>query len=117
MNTREDTEMRPVWSWALSWFRMAPSDTGRRLRQAALVARLKAELATVENVPGLHERYHEASRWTVPLAREHFPQEWPLLGIHACTAAAFALRYVEIVTGQRLQVVSLPRWLGEWTIP
>jgi hypothetical protein len=118
METREETGMRDVWSWSLSWFRDTPTSKEKRARQAALVTAIKRELAGIGTVPDLHDRYCQDSRWVLLLARERFPREWPTLGMHACTAAAFALRYVELVTGADLDATySLPRWVGEWAIP
>jgi hypothetical protein len=107
--------MRPVWSWALGWFRGPPANPGRRLEQAALVTLLLESLRDEESVAALGERYERGSHWAVRVAREGFPRTWPTLGLHACTACAYAFRYVELVTGAPLRPASPPAWLGEWS--
>jgi hypothetical protein len=111
------TGMRDVWCWALSWFLKPPSSVAKRAKQAALVEAIKAELRSVDAVEGLHERYGRDSRWCLQLARQQFPTDWPTLGVHATTAAAYGLRFVELMTSRSLDARQpLPRWLGEWAI-
>jgi hypothetical protein len=109
--------MRDVWCWALSWFLKPPSSAEKRAKQAALVEAIKAELRGVEAVEDLHELYARDSRWCLQLARQHFPRDWPTLGVHATTAAAYGLRFVELMTARSLDAKQpLPRWVGEWAI-
>lgn len=111
------TGMRDVWCWALSWFLKPPSSPEKRAKQAALVEAIKAELHPIEGVEGLHDMYCRDSRWCLQLARQHFPREWPTLGVHATTAAAYGLRFVELMTGRQLDARRpLPKWVGEWAI-
>lgn len=116
MKDVDTTAMRDVWGWALSWFKKPPGDPEKRAQQAALVAVYLDALRTVDTVEGLHDRYTGDSRWTLLLARERFPRLWPVLGIHATTAAAYGFRFVELATGQHLDPTSPPTWLGEWAI-
>jgi hypothetical protein len=109
--------MRDVWCWALSWFIKPPSNGEKRARQALLVEAIKGELRGVELVEELHGRYCQDSRWCLQIARRLYPRDWPTLGVHATTAAAYGLRYVELMTGRRLDAREpLPRWVGEWAI-
>ena len=109
--------MRDVWCWALSSFLKPPSSVDKRAKQAALVEAIKAELRSVDAVEGLHELYCRDSRWCLHLARQHFPRDWPTLGVHAATAAAYGLRFVELMTARSLDAKKpLPRWVGEWAI-
>jgi hypothetical protein len=111
------TGMRDVWCWALSWFLKPPSSPEKRAKQAALVEAIKAELRPIEAVEGLHDMYCRDSRWCLQLARQHFPRDWPTLGVHATTAAAYGLRFVEMMTGRPLDARQpLPKWVGEWAI-
>jgi hypothetical protein len=114
---RENTGMRDVWCWALSWFLKPPSSFEKRAKQAQLVEAIKRELGKVQAVEDLHELYCRDSRWCLRLARQLFPREWPTLGVHASTAAAYGLRFVELMTGRTLDARQpLPRWVGEWAI-
>ncbi len=111
------TGMRDVWCWATSWFLKPPASFEKRAKQAQLVESIKAELRTIDQVEGLHDRYCRDSRWCLQLARQQFPREWPTLGVHATTAAAYGLRYVELLTGRTFDAREpLPRWVGEWAI-
>lgn len=111
------TGMRDVWCWALSWFLKPPSSRDKRAKQAALVEAIKAELKRVEQVEALHDLYSRDSRWCLQLARQLYPREWPTLGVHATTAAAYGLRFVELMTTRELDARDpLPRWVGEWAI-
>ncbi|TAK20143.1 MAG: hypothetical protein EPO26_18780 [Chloroflexota bacterium] len=111
------TGMRDVWCWALSWFLKPPSSPDKRSKQAALIELIKCELRRVESVEALHDLYSQDSRWCLQLARNHFPRDWPSLGVHATTAAAYGLRFVELMTRRDLDARDvLPRWVGEWAI-
>lgn len=121
------TGPRDVWIWALSWFSKPPSDAAKRSKQAALIQAIKDQLAhegSVEEIGavwrrigGLHDLYCQDSRWCLQLARQMFPREWPQMGVHACTAAAYGLRYVEMMTGKRLDAREpMPRYIGEWAV-
>jgi hypothetical protein len=111
------TSMRDVWCWALSWFLKPPSSFEKRAKQAQLVEAIKVELRSIEDVEGLHDLYCRDSRWCLQLARQQFPREWPTLGVHATTAAAYGLRFVELMTARPLDAREpLPRWVGEWAI-
>ena len=111
------TSMRDVWCWALSWFLKPPSSIEKRVKQASLVEVIKAELLSIDNVEGLHDLYGRDSRWCLQLARQEFPRDWPTLGVHATTAAAYGLRYVELMTRQSIDARQpLPRWVAEWAI-
>jgi hypothetical protein len=117
VNTNDtETGMRDVWSWALSWFRKPPSSPAKRLKQAQLVAIYLEMIRDAEDVPSLHAHYCADSRWALTAAKALFPREWPTLGIHATTAAAFGVRYVELMTGARLDPLNLPQWTSEWAI-
>ncbi len=111
------TGMRDVWCWALSWFLKPPTSPEKRAKQAALVQAIKSELRHVYAADDLHDLYTGDSRWCLQIARQEFPREWPTLGVHAATAAAYGLRFVEIMTGHDVDAREvLPRWLGEWAI-
>jgi hypothetical protein len=109
--------MRDVWCWALSWFLKPPSNCEKRARQAVLVESIKLELHRVELVEELHDLYCRDSRWCLQIARQLYPRDWPTLGVHATTAAAYGLRFVELMTGRSLDAREpLPRWVSEWAI-
>jgi hypothetical protein len=109
--------MRDVWCWGLSWFLKPASNPEKRAKQAQLVEDIKAELRAIEAVGELHELYCRDSRWCLQIARKDFPRDWPTLGVHATTAAAYGLRFVEVMTGRQLDAREpLPRWVGEWAI-
>jgi hypothetical protein len=111
------TGMRDVWCWALSWFLKPPSSAEKRARQAQLVEAIKAELRSVATVEELHDLYCRDSRWCLQIARQLYPRDWPTLGVHATTAAAYGLRFVELMTNRPLDARDvLPRWVGEWAI-
>lgn len=111
------TAMRDVWCWALSWFLKPPSSVEKRLKQAQLVEAIKGELHKVDQIEALHDLYCRDSRWCLQLARQQFPREWPTLGVHATTAAAYGLRFVELMTCRDIDAREpLPRWVGEWAI-
>lgn len=111
------TGMRDVWCWALSWFLKPPSSADKRARQAILVESIKVELRAITSIEELHDLYCRDSRWCLQVARRLFPRDWPTLGVHATTAAAYGLRFVELMTGRELDARdSLPRWVGEWAI-
>ncbi|HEV8634109.1 MAG TPA: hypothetical protein VG370_07705 [Chloroflexota bacterium] len=111
------TGMRDVWCWALSWFLKPPANGQKRARQALLVESIKRELQKVQAVEELHDRYCQDSRWCLQIARQLFPQDWPTVGVHATAAAAFGLRFVELMTGRSLDAREpLPRWVSEWAI-
>jgi len=109
--------MRDVWIWALSWFLKPAASPEKRAQQAVLIQAIKAELEDLHAVAGLHDRYAADSRWCLLLARRLFPRAWPTLGTHACAAAAYGLRYVELMTGHELDARGpLPAWLSEWAV-
>lgn len=108
--------MRDVWCWAVSWFRKPPGDPVKRARQAELIAALQAQLGGEVSSGALHARYAGDSRWCLETARRLYPGAWPTLGVHACTATAYGLRYVELVTGRPVDARALPAWLGEWAM-
>lgn len=111
------TTMRDVWSWALSWLMRSTSASERRAKQAEVVEAIKRQLGTVESIEALHDLYTRDSRWCVQVARRLYPADWASLGVHATSAAAFGLRYVELATGKSLDArKQLPRWLGEWAV-
>lgn len=110
------TGMRDVWCWALSWFRKPPSSPQKRARQTELVAALLEQLRQTDAVWSLHDRYCGDSRWQLKLARERFPRDWATLGLHACAAAAYGIRFVELSTGKALDPAALPAWVGEWAV-
>ena len=111
------TGMRDVWCWALSWYVKPPPSAEKHAQQAALIEAIKAGLQDIEIVEALHERYCADSRWCLNLARTMFPREWSRLGVHATTAAAYGLRYIELMTNRAIDAREpLPRWVGEWAI-
>jgi len=111
------TGMRDVWSWALSWFMRPPNSPEKRAKQAEVIDGIKWHLHSTTSIAALHELYGRDSSWCVQIARRLYPTEWATLGIHATTAAAFGLRYVELTTGKSLSARQpLPRWLGEWAV-
>jgi hypothetical protein len=111
------TGMKDVWCWALSWFLKPPSSYDKRAKQAQLVQSIKEQLQGLDQVEGLHDLYSRDSRWCLELARQQFPRDWATLGVHATTATAYGLRYVELMTNRPLDAREpLPRWVGEWAI-
>lgn len=109
--------MRDVWDWAISWFYKPPSSWEKRVKQKILVEAIKTELSIVSEIPLLHNLFCSDSRWSLLLVREFFPKDWPTLSIHATTAAAYGLRFVELMTGKELDARKpLPIWVREWTI-
>ena len=108
--------LRDVWGWALSWFRKPPPFQDKRDRQAAIVTAILHELRLEPTVPDLHHRYRDGNHWALLVARRACPEDWPTLGVHACTAAAYGLRYVELATGAAIDPHHLPAWLGEFAI-
>lgn len=110
------SEPREVWLWSLSWLLKPPTSAEKRARQTALIGALVADLRAVDTIPGLHDRYTSDSRWCLAIARRMFPVEWPTVGVHACTAAAHAIRYVELLTRKTLDARSLPRWISEFAV-
>lgn len=112
---RNTTAMRDVWCWALDWFTKPPTNAERRAKQAIVVQAIKAELASIDAVADLHDRYARGSGWSLDVARRCYPDDWRALGVHAATAAAFALRYVELMVGRPLDATQpLPAWVREW---
>ena len=115
--TEHGNGIRDVWSWALSWFVKPPSDPQKRARQTVLIEAIVQQLRGLDTVGDLHTWYTADTRWTLETAKQLYPRDWPTLGVHACTGAAYGLRYVEIQTGQRLDARQpLPTWIGEWAI-
>jgi hypothetical protein len=112
------TGCRLVWSWALGWLVRPPVDPDKRAKQATLVAAIAGGLRDVDTVADLLARYDdpENGRHYLAIARGVYPGEWPALGIHACTAAAYGVRFVELQTRQRLDARRLPGWVGEWGV-
>jgi hypothetical protein len=107
--------MRPVWSWALTWFRSPAESASKRAQQACLIATLKAELRSLRTPAELDLWYTKAPRRTTQVARWERPRHWSTHGIRTCTATAYALRYVELLTGADLDPRDpLPRWVDEW---
>ena len=113
----ERVECRDVWSWALSWLMTETLAVERRRMQREVVASIAQALSQVDAVQDLHELYQGDSRWCVELARLRFPKDWASLGVHATSAAAFGVRYVELVTGRPIDARQpLPRWISEWAV-
>jgi hypothetical protein len=110
-----DAAIRDVWSWSLSWFIKPPQSPAKRAKQAALVEGIKGCLADCATPGALHARYAAGTHFALAVARSMHPRDWTALGIHACTAAAFGLRYVELMTGKTIDArLPLPRWASEW---
>lgn len=94
--------------------------------QSVLVQAIKEEIlnqlterGVALSVKELHELYAENafSLRSLQIARERFPRQWSTLSIHATTAVAFGLAYVEMMTRRKLDAREpLPHWLGEWAI-
>lgn len=114
MNADTDAGIRPVWAWSLDWFRKPSSNPERRVKQTELVAAILGALRRVETVEALHLLYQADNRWCAEMALQLFHDEWRAIGVHATTATAYGLRYVELVTGRRLDAERVPAWLGEW---
>lgn len=114
----DPNRMLDVWCWTLSWFLKPPSSAEKRARQSMLVESIKAELRTIESIKELQNRYQDrGSQWCIKMAKQMYPSDWPTIGISACTAAAYGVRYVEMVTNSPLDArQELPKWVGEWAI-
>ncbi len=115
-------DMPEIWIWALSWFSKPPQSPAKRMKQAVLVEVIKGEFAAQlekrgisEDMSGLHSLYRADSAWALQIARREFPRDWPTLGVHATTAAAFGLRHVELMTGKTIDARQpLPGYVKEW---
>ena len=109
--------MRDVWCWALSWYLKPPQNREKRIKQSQCVEAIKQELKSITSVQELHNCYTQDSKWCLQIARELYPRDWPSLGVHATSAAAYGLRYVELMVNKPLNAKeTLPKWVGEWAI-
>ena len=102
--TNDHSEAREVWTLAVAWYLRPERPTEKRAKQAAIVDAIKCELSSVRSVATLHDLYSRDAHWCRQIGHRLFPGEWSTLGIHAATAVAFGLRYVELVTGETLRV-------------
>lgn len=117
-----DSSIRNSWACALDWYRK-PYDSVKRSKQAKLIEAIKDGIEPqlirsglpLNNVPALHRLYESNSTWTVQMARNLYPGEYPTLSVHASSATAFGLKYVEYMIDRKLDAQQpLPSWIGEW---
>lgn len=93
-------EIRDVWSWALSWY-IKGGESAKHEKQTAVIRALLTELRHLDTLTLLDTHYGSDARWVVVLTRRLYPTDWATLGMHAMAAAAYGIRYMEIVYGLR----------------
>lgn len=110
-------EIRDVWRWALSWYVKPPSSLEKRTKQTFVVTEILAKLREIEEPRALIELYSRSNIWCIKLTKEKYPGEFTTLGIHAITAVAYGLRFIEMSTNRRFNNLQiLPEWIGELAI-
>lgn len=116
-NPTGPTRMEAAWRQALRWLLSPPTNPETRARQCLAINRVLVDLRFLANLELLHQAYASHSTKTMHVAhvRELFPDDWYKLNVHTCVAAAYGLRYAEMMTGHHLDPRTPPRWLGEWS--
>lgn len=80
-------------------------------RTAAAVDRVVERLTHIDQADRLADEYVAVVLMRRVRADDPATQPPPFV-----RDAGFALRYVELKTGQRLSAAALPPWLGEWAV-
>jgi hypothetical protein len=106
-----------TWRLALEEFIALPLTSPHRQRLTRAAAAIKLTLRDIVWLDSLVARHHYDDRRIAALLRRHFPGErWWLTELRAPRDLAYALRYIELATGQTLDPTRpLPWWVTEWT--
>jgi hypothetical protein len=111
--------MRRNWSEALWRFQHAPRTTDHRMRQVEVVAAIRDLLEPICSAETLAAHYccrTSAERCRL-VARTLYPGDELLEDPRRTRDVAYALRCVELLTGQMLDpTLGLPYWIGEWAV-
>jgi len=107
--------MPRAWHGGMCWAFGGPAGEGSRSRRWQALAQGWAELRRIEGREDLVVRAADLGRQP-PDNLAHFdPGTWADLDARD-VAAAYGVRYVELVTGRNLDLARpLPLWLREWT--
>ena len=112
--------LRPVllplaWDEGIAWALRAPGSplSSRRLRA---IDQVRAELRAIADWRALVLHSGQEGLGRAEQLAERDPDVWMGLDAEAVTAAAYGLRYVELMTGRDIDPTRpLPYWLREWT--
>lgn len=118
---REDDglAMCPAWSEALWRFQRAPRTTEHRTRQIEVVAAIHDLLDPIGSTATLaaHYRAETSAELCHCVAQALHPTDDQLSDLRRTRDVAYALRYIELVTGHELDLtLGLPYWIGEWAV-
>lgn len=106
-----------TWRQALEDFIALPFNTPHRQRLTRAAAAIKDALRDIAWLDSLVARYPYDDARIAALIPRLFPGErWWIADLRVPRDLAYALRYIEIATGQRLDPTRpLPWWVTEWT--
>ena len=116
---REDTDFttQQLWYEALWRFARAPKLTDQRQRQIDVICAIKGYLDPIVSQEQLLAHYQANAELCRHIALALHPGDGQLQDLHRTQDVAYALRYVELMTGHELHPRDrLPSWIGEWAV-
>lgn len=91
--------------------------TDQRERQADVIEAIKQQLTDVHSIHQLRVHYQTSAALCDQIVKALYPDDPFLADPHRTRDVAYGLRYVELVTGRRMNAFdSLPSWIGEWAV-
>ncbi len=105
------------WVEALWRFVRAPKLTDQRERQVNVVDAIKDYLDPIDSVEQLAAHYQSSGELCRRIVLALYPADAQLQDLRRTQDVAYALRYVELMTGHDLDPGDqLPSWIGEWAV-
>jgi len=109
--------MHHLWCEALWRFMRAPKLTDQRERQVNVVQAILDYIEPIESIDELAVHYHGSAELCQRIALALYPTDSQLQDLRRTQDVAYALRYVELITGHELDPGdALPCWIGEWAV-
>ncbi len=105
------------WAEALWRFVRAPKLTDQRERQVNVIDAIKDYLDPIDSVDQLGAHYQSSGELCRRIVLALYPADAQLQDLRRTQDVAYALRYVELMTGHDLDPGDqLPSWIGEWAV-
>jgi len=109
--------MHQLWCEALWRFVRAPKLTEQRERQVNVVEAILDYIEPIDSVGQLVDHYQSSAELCQRIALALYPNDSQLQDLRRTQDVAYALRYVELMTGHDLDPGGqLPCWIGEWAV-
>jgi hypothetical protein len=109
--------MHQLWCEALWRFVRAPKLTEQRERQVNVIYAIMDYIDAIDSVDELNAHYQSSAELCQRIALALYPNDGQLQDLHRTQDVAYALRYVELMSGHELDPGdALPCWIGEWAV-